>query len=86
MHLVQGLLQAVLLAGIDTDGLQGFQLGCNALVKKVLNREGIPDALLSLLDGTLVILKGMCMLLSSLRKQLQDFSPLSISPWHQTHR
>ncbi|KAA6426602.1 MAG: hypothetical protein FRX49_03712 [Trebouxia sp. A1-2] len=37
----------------------GFQLGCNALVKKVLNREGIPDALLSLLDGTLVILKGI---------------------------
>lgn len=72
MHLVQGLLQAVLLAGIDTDGLQGFQLGCNALLKKVLNREGIPDALLSLLDGTLVILKGMCMLWSSLKKQLQE--------------
>ena len=72
MHLVQGLLQAVLLAGIDTDGLQGFQLGCNALLKKVLNREGIPDALLSLLDSTLVILKGMCMLWSSLKKQLQE--------------
>jgi len=37
MHLIQGLLQAVLLAGIDTDGLKGFQLGCNALLKKVLN-------------------------------------------------
>ena len=72
MHLIQGLLQAVLLAGIDTDGLQGFQLGCNALLKKVLNREGIPDALLSLLDSTLVILKGMCMLWSSLKKQLQE--------------
>ncbi len=72
MHLVQGLLQAIFLTGIDTDGLQGFQLGCNAFLKKVLNREGIPDALLSLLDGTLIILKGMCMLLSSLRKQLQD--------------
>ena len=72
MHLIQGLLQAVLLAGIDTDGLKGFQLGCNALLKKVLNREGIPDALLSLLDGTLVILKGMCMLWSSLKKQLQE--------------
>ena len=79
MHLVQSLLQAVLLAGIDTDGLQGFQLGCNALLKKVLNREGIPDALLSLLDGTLVILKGMCMLWSSLKKQLQEL-PNSADP------
>ncbi len=72
MHLVQGLLQAVFLAGIDTDGLQGFQLGCNALLKEVLNREGIPDALLTLLDGTLVILKGMWMFQASLEQQLQD--------------
>jgi hypothetical protein len=77
MHLVQGLLQAILLAGIDTDGLQGLQLGCNALLKKVLNREGIPDALLTLLDGTLVILKDMCMLQSGLGETAARASSLS---------
>lgn len=79
MHLVQGFLQAVFLAGIDTDGLQGFQLGCNALLKKVLHREGIPNALLSLLDGTLVVLKAMWMFQASLEKQLQDL-PDSADP------
>ena len=56
MHLVQRLLQAVLFAGTHTDGLQGLQLGRYALVQQVLNREGIPDALLTLLDCILIIL------------------------------
>ena len=57
MHLVQSLLQAVLFAGIHTDCLQGFQLGGYAPVQQVLHREGVPDTLLALLDGMLVILK-----------------------------
>ena len=60
MHLVQCLLQAVLLAGIHADGLQCFQLGCNTLVKEILHRERVPDALLTLLDGTLIVLDSSC--------------------------
>lgn len=56
MHLVQCLLQTVLFASIHTDCLQGLQLRCYALVQQVFNREGIPDALLALLDCILIIL------------------------------
>lgn len=58
MHLVQCLLQAILLAGIDTYSLQRFQLGRHPALYQILHREGVPDTLLILANGILLTLRS----------------------------